>query len=177
MIGLPGETDQDLDAIVEFASRVSDARRKVNGRPAQVNVSVNTLIPKPHTPFQWNGMLTTEEVARRQDYIRKKCRNRNLRFSFHNRAMSFLEAVFSRGDRRLSKTVLAAFRKGCRFDGWDEYLNPAAWTEAFAESGIDPQTYLQERAGGERLAWDFIDIGVPREELLREFEKSREELP
>jgi len=177
MIGLPGETDADLDSIVELAGRVSDLRRKLKGRPAQVNVSINTLIPKPHTPFQWSGMLSQDQIKERQDYIRGKARNRNLKISFHNRSMSFLEAVFSRGDRRLSAVVMAAFRKGCRFDGWDEYFNLSLWMEAFAECAVDPAGYLAAREPGDRLAWSFIECGIPEADLEREYRQSREESP
>lgn len=175
MIGLPGETAADLDSIVALAGRVSDLRRKLKGRPAQVNVSINTLIPKPHTPFQWSGMLSQDEIKERQEYIRGKARNRNLKISFHNRSMSFLEAVFSRGDRRLSAVVMAAFRKGCRFDGWDEYFNLGLWMEAFAECAVDPAGYLAAREPGDRLAWSFIECGIPEPELAREYRQSREE--
>ncbi|MGE5308465.1 MAG: TIGR03960 family B12-binding radical SAM protein [Deltaproteobacteria bacterium] len=175
MIGLPSETDADLDAIVDLAQRVSDLSRKLKGRPAQVNISVNTLIPKPHTPFQWEGVLPEAEIQRRQEYIKRKTRNRNLRFSFHNRSMSFLESVFSRGDRALSPVILSAYRKGCRFDGWDEHLNLAAWTDSFKECGVDPQRYLAARDISVSLPWDFIDTGIPKEELLREYKRSREE--
>jgi len=177
MIGLPSETAADLDAIVELAVRVSELRRKLKGRPAQVNVSVNTLIPKPHTPFQWTAMLSQEQIQERQEHIRGKARNRNLKISFHNRSMSLLEAVFSRGDRRLSAVVLAAYRKGCRFDGWDEYFNFTAWMEAFAECSVDPAGYLAAREPGEVLPWGFIDCGIPETELLREYRQSREECP
>lgn len=173
MIGLPSESRQDLDSIIDLAVRVSELRRKLKGRPAQVNVSVNTLIPKPHTPFQWAGMLQMDEIKERQEYIRGKARNRHLKFSFHNRSMSLLEGVFSRGDRRLSAVILAAFKKGARSDGWEEHFNFNSWMEAFAECGIDPLTYLREKTPGAKLAWDFIDTGVSRDALLLEYEKSR----
>ena len=169
MIGLPHETQQDLDDIIDLTRRVSELRRKIKGRPAQVNVSVNTVIPKAHTPFQWLAMAGLEEMRSKQEYIRDKARNRNFRFTFHNRFMSLLEGVFSRGDRQLSRVILAAFNKGARSDGWDEYFRFELWQEAFKECGIDPESYLRQRDTNEVLPWDFIDTGVPRDELLREY--------
>jgi radical SAM family uncharacterized protein len=172
MIGLPGEEAGDLDAILEFAKNVAQARREITGRPAQVNISINTLIPKPHTPLQWLGMMGLEEIKNKQDYLKAKIKNRNLKVTFHNRFMSFLEGVFSRGDRRLSRVLLAAFIKGARFDGWDEHFRFDIWTEAFKECKIDPDAYLRERAVSEILPWDCLDVGIGQEELAREFNKT-----
>ena len=169
MIGLPQETDHDLDDIMELARRVSELRKKTSGRAAQVNVSINTLIPKAHTPFQWLAMAGLAQMKSKQDYIRDRARNRNIRFSFHNRFMSLLEGVFSRGDRRLSAVILAAFKKGARFDGWEEYFRFELWEEAFRECGIEPESYLMQRDTDQSLPWDFLDVGVPREEMLREY--------
>ncbi|MCX5704135.1 MAG: TIGR03960 family B12-binding radical SAM protein, partial [Candidatus Omnitrophica bacterium] len=103
MIGLPFEEQKDLDGIIDFARRTSELKRKINKFPAQVNISINTLIPKPHTPLQWFGMADLESVKYKQDYLKDKARNKRLIFSFHNRYMGFLEGVLSRGDRRLSE--------------------------------------------------------------------------
>lgn len=161
MTGLPGETQGDLDAILDFAARVSELRREAGKAPAQVNISVNTMIPKPHTPFERLGMEGIEDIKKKQDYLRKKLRNRRLELNFHNPSMSFLEAVFSRGDRRLSKVIVSAFRKGARFDAWSNLFSFAKWSEAFTECGIDPAQYLRQRAPEEALPWGFLDMGVP----------------
>jgi radical SAM superfamily enzyme YgiQ (UPF0313 family) len=170
MIGLPFEEEKDLDGIVEFAQDASELRQNIAKRPAQVNISINTLIPKPHTPFQWLAMEDSESVKYKQNYLRKKIGNkRRLRLSFHNRYMSFLEGVLSRGDRRLSEVILCAFKKGARFDAWDGYFKFDVWLDAFKECSIDPHFYLQKRSQNEFLPWDFLDIGIPKEILLREF--------
>jgi radical SAM family uncharacterized protein len=170
MIGLPFEEEKDLDGIVEFAQQVCELRRSIAGRPGQVNISINTLIPKPHTPFQWLAMEDLESVKYKQDYLKKKTVNkRKLNLSFHNRYMSFLEGVFSRGDRRLSAVILSAFKKGARFDAWGDYFKFDIWLDAFKEGNINPDFYLQKRGVEEFLPWDFLDIGLPKEALLREF--------
>ncbi len=170
IIGLPFETDDDLDGIADFACRVSELRRKVARYPAQVNISVNTLIPKPHTPFQWFAMQGLDNVRQKQDYLKKRViRHKRIKLSFHNRYMSFLEGVFSRGDRRLSEVILNAFNAGARFDAWDEHFNYGIWQAAFSESNIDPDFYLRDRLKDELLPWSFLDIGVNKEILLSEF--------
>ncbi len=170
MIGLPTETETDLDAIVECAREASALRKEVSRHPAQVNVSITTLIPKPHTPLQWLGMASPEEVARKQEYLRQRFnRHRQVRVSFHDVRMSVLEGVLSRGDRRLGRVIEAAYRKGARFDAWDEYRSFSAWEEAFRECGIDPDQYRLLRPLGNPLPWDHLDTGVSREHLLAEY--------
>ncbi len=168
MIGLPHETEEDLDAILDFALQVSELRRKIKQRPAQVNISVNTLIPKPHTAFQRLGMEGIESIRQKQDYLRKKLRNRRLELNFHSPNMSFLEAVFSRGDRKLSRVVVSAFKKGARFDAWSNLFLFEKWSEAFRECGIDPGSYLRQRTKQEILPWDFLDIGIPKQALEKD---------
>ena len=172
MIGLPGENEADLDAILDFSARVSGMRKKIGLGAAQVNISVNALIPKPHTPFQWLGMEDIETVRYKQDYLRKKNRNRKLKLSFHNCYMSYLEGVFSRGDRRLSEVVMRAFKNGARFDAWDESFNFERWLEAFRHCGIDPDSYIREKDADKLMPWSFIDTGVPHDYLLSEFNKA-----
>jgi len=171
MIGLPFEETADLDSIVDLANRVSELRRQVNHRPAQVNVSVNTLIPKPHTPLQWFKMEDLEGTKNKQDYLRAKIKNRRLDFDFHNRYMSFLEGVLSRGDRRLSEVIYLAFKNGAKFDAWSNYFFLDKWLNAFQQAKIDPQSYLRKKSESELLAWDFIDTGINKNELLKEFKK------
>ncbi|MFH1198614.1 MAG: TIGR03960 family B12-binding radical SAM protein [Candidatus Omnitrophota bacterium] len=171
MIGLPFEEESDLEAIVALASEVSELKRKINKSPAQVNISVNTLIPKPHTAFQRFGMLDLAGMRAKENYIKSKVKNKRLRFSFHNHYMSLLEGVLSRGDRLLSKVILCAFKKGARFDAWDEHFNFARWQEAFVESGINYEAYLKERPQDEPLPWDFIDTGVSKDYLRAEENK------
>jgi radical SAM family uncharacterized protein len=170
MIGLPQETPADIEAIADFSRRVSSARKAVSGSGAQVNVSINTVIPKPHTPFQWFRMFSLEQMQEAQQLLFSKMNGRKIKMSFHDRSMNFLEGVFSRGDRRLSAVIKAAYAKGCRFDGWSEHFKFEAWMEAFREAGIDPVFYLRQRPVDECLPWDFIDVGIPRASLVKEYE-------
>jgi radical SAM family uncharacterized protein len=171
MIGLPGETDADLDGIIDFANQVSQLRRKSSNSSAPVNVSVNTLIPKPHTPLQWLKMEDAKIIERKQDYLKAKIKNKKIELNFHNRQMSFLEGVLSRGDRRLSSVILAAFKKGARFDAWENYFAPAKWQEAFRESGVNPDFYLDGKSKDEILPWDFLDMGIDKKALIADFDK------
>ncbi|MDD5108091.1 MAG: TIGR03960 family B12-binding radical SAM protein [Candidatus Omnitrophica bacterium] len=172
LIGLPTETQADLQGIIDFAKEASELKRRINTSPAQINISVNPLIPKPHTPLQWLKMDSITQIKEKQDYLRSHCKNRRLKFSFHNSQMGFLEGVLSRGDRRLSKVILAAYRKGAKFDAWSNYFLFSKWLEAFSEEGIDPQAYLDDKSVTELLPWDFIDTGISKESLLLEFNKS-----
>ncbi len=168
MIGLPGETEADLDAILKLSREVSDLKRAVQGGPAQVNVSVNALIPKPHTAFQWCSMLSQEEISEKQNYLKSRNRSRRIKLSFHDPYMSFLEGVFSRGDRSLSAVIRHAYEKGCRFDGWQEHLNQSAWGLSFVHCGVDPGVFLSQKSPEYPLAWDFLDNRMAAGELERE---------
>jgi radical SAM superfamily enzyme YgiQ (UPF0313 family) len=171
MIGLPQEIEEDLEEIINFSIRVSELRRQVRGSPAQVNISINTLIPKPHTSFQWLGMENLESVKRKQDYLRKNIRNKRLKLTFHNRAMSFLEGILSRGDRRLAQVIFSAFKKGAKFDAWGDHFSIEKWLDAFKESEIDPQVYLRQKSTHDILPWDFIDTGINKETLVADYNK------
>jgi len=181
MIGLPFEKEEDLDGIIDLSVQALELRKKVNKRSAQINpvharmgginISINTLIPKPHTVFQWCRMESLEGIRYKQDYLKKKIKNNRIRLSMHNPYMSFVEGVLSRGDRRLSETIHNAFKKGARFDAWDNYFVFDTWMNAFKESGIDPDFYLQERATGEYLPWDFLDTGINRRHMSEDYNK------
>lgn len=172
LIGLPGEGQEDLQGIIDFAQAASDEKRKTNGSGAQINISVNPLIPKPHTPLQWQKMDSMEVIKEKQDYLRSHCKNRKLKFNFHDLQMGFLEGVLSRGDRLLGKVILSAYKKGAKFDAWSDYFSFAKWQEAFSEIGIDPLKYLDEKSTTTVFPWDFIDTGVDKEYLLSELNKS-----
>jgi radical SAM superfamily enzyme YgiQ (UPF0313 family) len=171
MIGLPQEEESDLTAIVDFSKKVSDLRRKIAKGPAEVNISINNLIPKPHTPFQWLSMQSLEGIASKQDYIRGKINNKCLKVNFHNRYMSILEAVFSRGDRRLGQVILSSFKKGARFDAWGAHFLYSRWQEAFQEHNIYMEFYLEQKNKDNILPWDFIDVGISKDFLIQESEK------
>ena len=169
MIGLPTETPEDLEGIVSLARRLS----RVKGRDGpQVNVSVSTFVPKPHTAFQWEEQIGLEETRARLSFLRERLKGRRLKFKWHKPEQSFLEGVFSRGDRRLSALVLLAHRYGARLDGWSDELRFEAWLSAARELGLDLEAYLRARDLTEPLPWDHIDLGVKKEFLLKERERA-----
>ena len=167
MIGLPTETDEDLDALVELAARVKKAGKGTQGG-ADVNVSVSTFVPKAHTPFQWEAQIGYEETIARQEMLRAALKKKRLRLKWHDAELSFLEGVFARGDRRLGAVLEEAVKQGCRFDGWREHFRYDIWMEAFAKAEIDPAWYLRQRLPGEIFPWEHIDAGVSRDFLVRE---------
>ena len=171
MIGLPTETDEDVLAIADLARRVAGMARNVRNR--RVTISVSTFVPKPHTAFQWVPQLSIAEMERRQNLLRAALRDRSINFNWHDPETSRLEGVFARGDRRLGKALLEAWRRGARFDGWSEYFRPEIWAEAFAATGIDPDFYtVRERDLGEALPWRHIDCGASAEWLAGEWRKA-----
>lgn len=177
MIGLPTETDEDLDGIAKLGYETLDAYRNVhNGKlHPRVNVTLSSscFVPKPFTPFQWMGQDSIAEMKRKQLYLKDKLKNKHLTFSYHDPYTSYLEAVFARGDRRLGKVLLRAFEKGCKFDSWREYFNFNRWMEAFEECGLDMDFYAhRDRPYDEVLPWDGIDVGVSKAFLIRENEKA-----
>ena len=168
MIGLPQESPEDLEGIIELAYQ---ALRAAKNR-GQVTVSLSTFVPKPHTPFQWHRQISLTETYAKQEHIRQRIRNRNLSVKWHDARMSMLEGLFSRGDEKLGRLLETAFQKGCRFDGWTDMFNFDLWQEAMQESGINPDYYTRERDINEILPWDNIDCGVSREFLLEELIKA-----
>jgi radical SAM-linked protein len=173
MVGLPGETAEDVRAIGALACKVAAIARR-HGKHASVTVSVSPFVPKPHTPFQWERQIGREEVQDRVRMLRDALgRNRHAEVKFHSPEIAELEGAFSRGDGRLAGVILRAYRHGARFDAWTETFRPDAWERAFVEEGIDPREYLLERDPGKGLPWDFVDAGIDREFLLAEREKAR----
>ncbi|MFQ5441830.1 MAG: TIGR03960 family B12-binding radical SAM protein, partial [Thermodesulfobacteriota bacterium] len=175
MIGLPTETDEDIDGIVRLADcvrKIGRAVRKGKGAP-QINVSVSTFVPKPFTPFQWETQKAKKECGELQQSLKRRLKGIGVEFKWHDPEMSELEGVFSRGDRRLSKAILRAFKKGARFDGWGECFDAGLWRECFAEAGIDRDFYtIRKRGRDEVMAWDHLFVGVKKDFLLRELETS-----
>lgn len=172
MIGLPTETDQDVDEIVALVHRLARAGNVKGGRK-KLNVSVATFIPKAHTPFQWESQKPLEEARERLAYLKKRLDGRQFGFKWQNPEVSFLEGVMSRGDRRLSKLIEAAYRKGCRFDGWSDCFDFSRWLAAAEEAAVDLDFFTRRpRTLEEPLPWDRIDSGLSREFLLSEREKA-----
>lgn len=174
MMGLPSETDEDLEGIIELAAQVKKSGKGTGGN--DVNVAVSTFVPKPHTPFQWEAQIGIDETLRKQRLLRDGLRQKKLRFKYHGAESSFLEGVFARGDRRLSAVLERAFELGCRFDGWRECFDYTKWQQVFSDCGVDPEWYLRQRDEDEVLPWDHIDCGVPKRFFLNERHKAFEEL-
>ncbi|HUW57554.1 MAG TPA: TIGR03960 family B12-binding radical SAM protein [Planctomycetota bacterium] len=167
MVGLPGETDADVDAIVRLTRTVSDLRREFARGPAKVNVTVAPFIPKPHTPLQWEPMAPVAYLEGVREKLKKAWRRGRIRLKFHDIRRSLLEAAFSRGDRRLGKVLLEAYRRGARLDAWDEHFRADVWDDAFKACDIDPLDYShRRRAEEEVLPWSHIDVGLPPDDLL-----------
>lgn len=177
MIGLPGETLEDVKGIANLVRKTVDEYYKIDqeirNKNLKVVLSTASFVPKAFTPFQWMGQNTRQEFKDKQKHLKSKIKDRNISYSWHDSGVSYLEAVFARGDRRLGAVLTKAHEKGCRFDGWGEYFNFEKWMEAFAEAGIDPDFYaLRNREYIEILPWDFIDTGVTKAFLIVENLKS-----
>ena len=173
MLGLPTETDEDVLGIVETGRRVREAGHgRLGRRGPDVTCSVSSFVPKPHTPLQWARFGPVELLARRQQLLRDATRRTRLRLKLHGLDGSWLEAVIARGDRRVADAVEAAYRRGCRFDGWEGELRRDDWVAALAEVGVDPERYHGELPVDARLPWDHIDVRVERRLLRREYRRA-----
>ncbi|MCP3887614.1 MAG: TIGR03960 family B12-binding radical SAM protein [Desulfobulbaceae bacterium] len=177
MIGLPTETEEDIDSIAHLVRRVMATRDGGQGRgKKQVNVSVGTFVPKPHTPFQWERQLSIEESSANIRRLQDKLPRKGCNLKYHNQKVSFLEGVFSRGDRRLAPLLEIAWKKGARLDGWSEHFNLQYWQEAARDLALDLDSYLRARDLGEVLPWSHLETGVDLQFLKDELEKSTEEV-
>ena len=178
MNGLPTETYEDIEGIATLAKTVVDEFYKTPNRPKKpltVTVSVSCFVPKPHTPFQWEPQDSLESLRSKQMFLGEKITDRKIRYNWHEAKVSRLEAVFSKGDRRLSKALAYAQSKGMVFDAWDEYFDYDKWMSVFEECGIDPDFYANRRISfDEILPWDVIDIGVNKSFLISENKKAYE---
>ncbi len=174
MIGLPTETDEDVIGIAQLAQKVVQWYKEVKGkRGARVTVSVSCFVPKPHTAFQWFGQNTMEELERKQRLLKENIKDRAINFSYHDAKTSYLEGVFARGDRRLGKVLLEAWKLGVKFDGWSEHFKYETWLEAFKICDVNPNFYNQrERDKEEILPWDHLSSGANKEFFLREYKNA-----
>ncbi|MBQ9709041.1 MAG: TIGR03960 family B12-binding radical SAM protein [Clostridia bacterium] len=170
MLGLPTETDEDLKGIRDIVFKIRDvyAARPNRLRSLKISVSVSTFIPKPFTPFQWERQASEQEVEAKIALLRKELHLRGVVLSWNDFALSEMEAVFARGDRRTGKVIEAAYRNGCIFDGWTHLFNAEKWYEAFRQTGVDPKAYTREWREDEVLPWDLIDVYVDKKFLLKE---------
>ena len=179
MIGLPGETMEDVLGIKELAYKVKDKffqrpKEDIKGN-LKINVSASCFVPKPFTPFQWVEQNSIDEFYDKAKALQKEIRDKKISFSYHEPKLSYLESVFARGDRRLSEVLIRAYEKGCRFDGWYDMFDFSKWMEVFDELNIDPDFFAsRKRDIDEILPWDFIDCGVTKEYLYSEYLKASE---
>jgi len=173
VIGLPTETTADLQGIIDMVREALRIGRHHAGRRATVSVSVNPLVPKPHTPLQWAAQESVEALHDKMRFLQRGLRGPGIEFSWHELAGSRLEAALARGDRRAAGVVLAAWRSGARFDAWEEQFKPALWWEAFAAAGLDPAFYANRpRPRAETLPWSHISCGVSRSYLWQEYRRA-----
>ncbi|MGA3058038.1 MAG: TIGR03960 family B12-binding radical SAM protein [Candidatus Limnocylindrales bacterium] len=175
MIGLPGETEEDIRSIADLCRQIIEMGRRKHGGRAQVKASVSTFVPKVMTPFQWDGQDSIEEIEAKIELLRKALHGRGLSLAWTDPHCSILEAVLGRGDRRLGEVIRLAWQKGARFDAWDEHFGYDLWLEAFREAGLDPAWYAQRDIDpGESLPWGHLSTGVSSEFLLRERKRAVE---
>ncbi len=176
MLGLPTETMDDVKGIVGLVERAVKVGKKLRGKNPSIRVSVGAFVPKPHTPCQWVAQDTVEQLLSKQSLVKHGVQRAGAQFSWQDVRMSLLEAVFSRGDRRLSDVVYRAWQLGCKFDAWQECFNYGAWSRAFEENGITLAAYAnRERLLDEVLPWQHIDAGVTLSFLKSEYENMRQE--
>ena len=185
MLGLPFETEDDIRGIAELCNKIAAEfyetvpKEKRNGR-VQIVASTSFFIPKPFTPFQWAPQCTKEQFLEKayltRTSIMSQLNQKSIKYNWHEADVSVLESVLARGDRKLNKAILRAYERGCMYDAWSEYYKHDVWLSVFEECGIDPDFYTtRPREDDEVFPWDFLDCGVTKEFLLREWHKAQEE--
>ncbi|QGU00039.1 Fe-S oxidoreductase [Candidatus Syntrophocurvum alkaliphilum] len=175
MLGLPTETEEDLNGILILIDKIRAIGKEHAKKNIEIRASLSNFVPKAHTPFQWHLQDSMEEIEAKKKYLKSKKR-KNVKLSFSDSRTSYLEGVFSRGDRQIARVIHSAWQKGCKFDGWSEYFKFEPWLESFKEHYIDPNFYtVRKRSYEEITPWDFIDIGVSEKYLQIENEKAIQE--
>ncbi len=177
MMGLPTETDEDIIGIANLADKIVGEYYKLDkslrNRPVQVTLSTSNFVPKCFTPFQWEEQDLNENFMRKQRLLKSSFRSKQIRYNYHDSVISVLEGVIARGDRRVSDLIVDAYKNGARFDGWSEHFKVDIWDNAFVNTNIDRSFYTtRKRKDDEILPWDFLNIGVSKEFLLREKENA-----
>ena len=175
MLGLPTETIEDVEHIADFAQRAGMSTKN-RRRPLNLKISVSPFVPKAHTPFQWVPQIGDAELNDRIDIIRRGIKKSGMRCTWHDPKVSYLEAILSRGDRRLSRVIYRAWQLGARFDAWSEQFSYDKWMKAFSDSDVEPSFYAnRQRSLDEILPWDHIDVGVSKDYLKSEYYLSNKE--
>ncbi len=177
MIGLPTETMEDIEGIANLSHKVLnryyEAPKEKRGKNININISISSFVPKAFTAFQWEAQDNIDELKQKQRYLQKLIRRKGLKLSWHEPNLSFLEAVFARGDRKLGKTLIKAWELGCKFDSWEQHFKYDLWIEAFNQTNIKPEFYgSRKRSKEEVLPWAHINTGVSEEYLIREMNKA-----
>ncbi len=175
MCGLPTETDDDLQGIVDLTNKAIELGRRHCGKNFQLNISLSPFIPKPQTPFQWHAQPTIEEFDRRCRYVESRINRKFVALKKHNVHEAMIEGVLSRGDRRVGRAIHRAWQLGCKFDNWHEHLHFDLWMQAFAETGVDPAFYAsRERGEAEVFPWDHVDASLGKRFLWKEKTRSEQ---
>lgn len=185
MLGLPTETKEDMRAIAELANETAVRyyetvpKEKRNGK-CQITISTSFFVPKPFTPLQWARMYPPEDYIGRakvvNDAVKEQLNRKSIKYNWHEADVTVLEGVLARGDRKIGQAILKVYEKGGIFDAWSEFFDYKRWLDAFAECGIDPDFYtMRERSLDEIFPWDFIDVGVTKEFLKREWQNAMSE--
>lgn len=181
MIGLPTETYEDLDGIAELAKKVLSIGRRVKPpevrKPIKVTVSISSFVPKAHTPFQWQGQDSRELLMEKQQYLKENIKKlKGVTLNYHDVGVSFMESAFARGGRRLGPVLEAAWRLGCKFDGWSEHFKYDLWLKAFDDCGLNPEFFANRDFGFEEvLPWDHLSSGVSKKWMIKEYKTALEE--
>ena len=163
MIGLPEETEEDIDAIIDLITQIN----QLGKRRLSISVTLSPFTPKPFTPFQWAAMLDKETLLERSKRIKSSFfKAKNIRIKYHTIENSLLEACITRGDLDMAKVIYFAWQNGACFDAWNENWDFQKWERAFEQAAISPTKYLSARATDEVLPWDFVDIGVDRKSVV-----------
>lgn len=175
MIGLPTETDEDLQGIVDIVYLVKDLHRRY-GKSKLINIIVSTavFIPKPLTPFQWERQISVEEMKHKQDFLKEKLRIKNVKYSWHGAESSVIEALLARGDETLAPVIEEAYEQGAVFDSWSEHFHYEYWLKAIEKCNIDVEEFVGEQSEDKDFCWDIVDNGVTKAYLLAERHKSRQ---
>ncbi|MCL2377072.1 MAG: TIGR03960 family B12-binding radical SAM protein [Defluviitaleaceae bacterium] len=177
IVGLPTENEEDLAAIARLSEDVVEVYyqlpKEQRRRPVAVTVSTSCFVPKPFTPFQWFGQPTAENFMNKQKHVKQSMRSKRIDYKYHDAETSVMEGALARGDRRVAAAIEAAWRLGARFDGWSEHFSGQIWRQAFEDAGLSVDFYAhRERPYDEILPWDFIDVRVTKEQLIKENEKA-----
>jgi radical SAM superfamily enzyme YgiQ (UPF0313 family) len=177
MIGLPTETYEDLDGIVDVANKIVDLYYAIpkaeRAKGLTVTVSTSTFVPKPFTALQWCGQDNYEEIKKKQDYLKSKLTNRAIKYNWHEPETSVVEAVLAKGDRRLNKVIYNVWKNGGKFDSWGEFFSYDRWMKAFEDEGVDYKYYAEREMNiDEKLAWEHINVLVTKNYFKSEYEKS-----